>query len=112
MTAADEIREAVAHIRKVALAATPGPWLDLDKGDRIVHIPTEDRPHEYVVDEPLQANPANGAHIALWHPDVAELVANSLALVAERMTDRGFYPQPEFEAALAVARAINATKES
>lgn len=88
-TPSDTLRAAAARIREVAQAATPGPWVSLDAGDRIirdVEAPmrsyfvdgvrvTEEAAPEYVVDEPLIANPANGEHIALWHPLVAEAVA-------------------------------------
>jgi hypothetical protein len=81
-TPSDTLRAAAARIREVAQAATPGPWTDLDNGDRIVHFPSEDRPHEPVVDEPLIANPANGKQIEMWHPLVTDAVADLFTTLA------------------------------
>lgn len=106
-----EIRQAAQHIRDIAAKATPGPWLNLD-GDRIIRDPdataAEDDsdpcgagpPLEYVVDEPLYANPANGDHIALWDPPAALLVADLL----DKEADLG-----NTGPALLLAREINAT---
>lgn len=94
---AEELRRAAQHIRSVAGKATRGPWLNLDRGDRIIRHPdataAEDRsdpcgagpPLEYVVDEPLYANRDNGEHIALWDPPTALFVADLFAEEAEDM---------------------------
>lgn len=72
---ADELRQAASRIRAVAGAATPGAWINLDRGDRIIADNGGFGKPEYVVDEPLEANPDNGEHIALWDPPTALLVA-------------------------------------
>lgn len=95
---ADVLRQAVALIRETVAKATPGPWVNLDNGDRIIRalpagtdvLELEDSGSariEYVVDEPLIANPANGAHIVLMHPGVALAVAEMLEQVADDMDD-------------------------
>lgn len=85
-TPSETLRAAAARIREVASAATPGPWVDLDEGDRIINIPPADRMFEYVVDEPLLANPANGAHFVLWNPVTADAVADLFTTLA-RLVD-------------------------
>ena len=119
MTPSAELRAAAARIREVAGKATPGPWVSLGRGDRIVRDP-EFTPValDYVVDEPLEANPANGDHIALFDPIVAELVAEWLENEAGRHAHLGEqevsvwdrpYMTPEFVAAqpcIKLARAI------
>lgn len=68
MAPADELRQAARHIRDIAAKATPGPWLNLGDGDRIIRDPDatareddsdpcgEGPPLEYVVDELLVAD--------------------------------------------------------
>lgn len=97
------LRAAAQKIRDTADRATPGPWIDLDNGDRIVRDPevtaaeSDDdpcgagAPLEYVVDEPLYANPANGAHIVLWDPVVAEAVAVWLDEEADSAEEPSIY---------------------
>lgn len=131
MAPANELRQAAQHIRDLAGKATPGPWINLD-GDRIIRDPdataAEDDsdpcgagpPLEYVVDEPLYANPANGDHFVLWDPPVALLVADLLddeATEMDRMAKESIYGSGavsfvyevgEIAPILKLARAINA----
>lgn len=108
MAPADELRQAARHIRDIAAKATPGPWLNLGDGDRIIRDPDatareddsdpcgEGPPLEYVVDEPLFANPANGDHFVLWDPPTVLLVADLLddeATEMESMAERSIYGQ-------------------
>ena len=122
MTPAEELRQAAATIRQLAANATPGPWISDDQGDKIVRDPEATaRDHtddpcgegpelEYVVDEPLYANPANGLHIALWDPIIAALVADLLEGTAKTISGL-LIPAYAYEAIadqLAIARAIDA----
>lgn len=81
---ADQLRRAAAKIRETAQAAAPGPW----------HAHTTGRAggdHWYVTDadesiayihasdgEDEARRQPDAEHIALWSPDVAELVASAL----------------------------------
>jgi hypothetical protein len=87
MTPAEVLREAAKRIREVAGKATPGRWLNLDRGDRIISEPDAGGDFEYVLDEPLEANRDNGEHIAMWQPSVALLVADELEQQAEGWDD-------------------------
>lgn len=129
MTApAEELRAAAKKIRNIATKATPGPWVSLEHGDRIVRDPAvtwaeadddpcgEGAPLEYVIDEPLEYNRDNGDHIALWHPGVAELVAAWLDDEADMLrtasgrrmsTEQITAAEHWHRHGLAVARAIN-----
>lgn len=80
----DLMRRASAHIRQLAAAATPGPWLNLNRGDRVIRV----------------SHPGNADHIALWHPLVANAVADWLEQAAR-----------EENCAKAVAHANGATTE-
>lgn len=77
-TPAGELRAATATLR--ALIAdrqlTPGPWLSMDRGDRLLWDGpgAEDLPPRYVVDEPM-SNGANADYIAVMHPDVGAALA-------------------------------------
>lgn len=95
---ADELRQAAALIRATAGKATPGPWVDLYDGDRIVCADGKDGDFVYVVDEPLVSNPANGKHIALWHPGVAVIVADQLTRYADHMEYDAAAIYPEYGA--------------
>lgn len=110
MKPADELRTAAATLR--ALLAdrqlTPGPWLSMDRGDRVLWNGegAEDQPPMYVVDEPM-SNGANAAYIAAMHPGVGLALAqwlDSLAVINLRE-----HPGMGLDArhALAIARAIN-----
>src|SRR5690606_3236968 len=61
-TPADELRTAADKLRKLldAPELTPGPWLSLDHGDRMLYDGpgAEDEPPVYVIDEPM----SNGAN--------------------------------------------------
>jgi hypothetical protein len=119
-TPSETLRAAAARIREVAQAATPGPWVSLDNGDRIIRDAeqpmqsyfvdgsrvTEEGPPEYVVDEPLHTNPANGEHIALWHPLVAEAAAELLDSVAQDMEDNDGAPGYGWDEATSLARLV------
>lgn len=71
---ATELRAAVAHLRARLNnpELTPGPWLSMDHGDRLLWDGegADDLPPRYVVDEPM-SNGANADYIAVMHPDVA-----------------------------------------
>lgn len=115
LSPAEELRQAAARIREVAGNATPGPWLDLDDGDRIVRDPGDDfvSPVDYVVDEPLVSNPANGRHFELWDPIVAVLVATLLERWAWMVRlDPDLINRIGGDEALAIARAINGSADA
>ncbi len=78
---ADLLRRAAAKLREHASTPmlTPGPWVCLDRGDRIVHLDGDD--YEYVVDEPV-SNSANAELIALMDPIVVLAVAEWLDATA------------------------------
>jgi hypothetical protein len=86
-TAADELRAAARTLR--ALLAdrelTPGPWLSMDRGDRLLWNGegAEDQAPVYVVDEPM-SNGANADYIAVMHPDVGHALADWLDEEADR----------------------------
>ena len=78
---ADTIRRAIHLLRTHAEAATPGPWVSLGGGDRLIrqHDDVDDTDgFDYVVDEPM-SNSANAAYIALMNPLVAASLADWLA---------------------------------
>ncbi|MGW1998409.1 hypothetical protein [Embleya sp. NPDC001921] len=101
---ADTIRRAADLMRTRATAATRGPWLSMDGGDRLVHDPGHDLdPPEYVVDEPM-SNAANAEHIAGMDPLVAVAVAGLLEQLARVVDEHGFYGTPAAVLALDVAR--------
>lgn len=97
MTAVDTLRTAAAMIRERAQSATPGPWLDLNWGDRIIR--DHDGPVEYVVDEPM-SHAGNAWHIATWSPDRTLIVAELLDAIAQDAEDNaefdGFDPAVVF----------------
>lgn len=77
------LRRASKLMRERAHAATPGPWVSLDGGDRLIHDPGHDLdPPVYVVDEPM-SNAANAEHIAAMHPGVALALAGWLDAEAD-----------------------------
>lgn len=106
-TAADELRAAARTLR--ALLAdrelTPGPWLSMDRGDRLLWNGegAEDKAPVYVVDEPM-SNGANADYIAVMHPDVGTALVYWLEQAADAFAGQ---PVPDYDPALAVARAIN-----
>lgn len=114
LTPAQELRAAASKIGEAAGAATPGPWVNLDRGDRIVCANGKDGDFVYVVDEPLIANPDNGEHIAMWHPGMARLIGDWLESEAYGWDATlaafpGLDPNPEdlLRWPLRIARAIN-----
>jgi len=83
------VRRAAALMKQRAEAATPGPWISLDGGDRLMRDPGLDIDlvvPEYVVDEPM-SNAANAEHIAALHPLVATAVADAWEHQADDMAD-------------------------
>lgn len=99
---ADLLRRAAARIREVSGAASPGPW-DADvevRGDCVVWGPNgrfilnaQSEPHwiEFPEGWPTKRSVAfdvdrrDTQHIALWSPDVAELVADTMEAAASRV---------------------------
>ena len=98
---ADRLRRAAAKIRETAQAAYPGPWcwdenygesgdeglaLTNDAGDEVIgsynHHCCSFRYDPTVRDQ-------EKAHIALWSPDVAELVARVLGRTAASLHRHG-----------------------
>src|SRR5262245_30580428 len=75
------LRRAATRLREHAQAATPGPWDNLDDGDRLVHLDDNDG-FEHVIDEPI-SNAANAAYVALMHPPVALALADLLDEIAD-----------------------------
>ncbi|MCX5239758.1 DUF5565 family protein [Streptomyces prunicolor] len=85
---ADELRTAARKLR-ARLAdpeLTPGPWLSMDRGDRLLYDgPGADtQPPVYVVDEPM-SNGANADYIATMHPGVGHALARLFAETADHM---------------------------
>lgn len=71
------VRRAAQQLQDLAVAATPGPWVSLDNGDRLVHDPGHDLDKPvYVVDEPM-SNSVNAEYIAALHPIVAVRIAEA-----------------------------------
>lgn len=81
------VRRAALLMQERAYAATIGPWVSLDGGDRLIHDPGHDLDKPiYVVDEPM-SNAANTEHIAALDPVVADLVADAWRHIADDMCD-------------------------
>ena len=111
-TPADELRTAADRLRKLldAPELTPGPWLSLDHGDRMLYDGpgAEDQPPIYVIDEPM-SNGANADYIEAMHPGVGAALADWLeSWTGIDLYEAGSLPE-DARHALAVARAINAT---
>ncbi|MEV6737914.1 hypothetical protein AB0N14_13665 [Streptomyces sp. NPDC051104] len=109
-TPADELRAAAEKLRAIATHpdVTPGPWLCLDGGDRIIHDGPgiEFGPADYVVDEPV-SNSANAELIAAMHPGVGAALADWLTATAD-FCDFNVTTPTHVVRALALARRINA----
>jgi len=83
---ADLLRRAAAKIRETAQAATPGPWVVDHDADAQIAFPGRQSHKENVLPEVVSyqgidggiSSASNVDHIALWSPDVAELVARVL----------------------------------
>lgn len=110
-TPAALLRQAADKLRQLATAEgiTPGPWLSMDGGDRLLWDGpgAELLPPRYVVDEPM-SNGANAALIATLHPGVAVALAAWLESEAQRL---GASTHPDWQEtvaphAVAVARAV------
>lgn len=115
MSAREELLAAARRLRETASAATPGPWEDCsdpdggawpryvigspapgsDRGEEVLRV------HESIADQVVTRD--DTAWIALAHPGLAEPLAAWLEGVATSGTATS--------AALAVARAINGTRE-
>lgn len=108
----DLLRRAAAKIRDAASTADPGPWASdgLDpNGNYYVHDVPDATPAGYfgvnVIAE--NAHEDNANHIALWSPDVAELVADVLDETAEAIDFHGVADiDVAFGSELALARRI------
>lgn len=120
-TPADELRAAAEKLRALATAATPGPWRDHDThlgqyGYAATVLSGEGNDTDLRAwlpsmsqtpwDETRNAWP-DAAYIAAMHPGVGALVAAWLDSAAEDAEQIGADHR-----ALAVARAINGTKET
>jgi hypothetical protein len=108
ITPDQEIRAAITKLR-ARLAdpeLTPGPWLSMDQGDRVLWggEGAEDQPPVYVVDEPM-SNGANADYIAAMDPNVGKALVGWLEVEEFRVLHNG--RGPDLHHALAVARAIN-----
>jgi hypothetical protein len=112
MTPAQELRAAAAKIRDAKHWASPGPWVAYtDEVCTDWHPSSEAyRQINRDIDVAHDTGPGNAAHIALWHPGVAELVAVILdagAGVAEDEGAIGTDIEVLLGEELALARAIN-----
>ncbi|KOU67803.1 hypothetical protein ADK57_16035, partial [Streptomyces sp. MMG1533] len=109
-TPAEEIRTAAEKLRELLAAPglTPGPWLSLDHGDRLLYDGpgAEDQPPVYVVDEPM-SNGANADWIEAMHPGVGNLLAKWLDSWGVIDLSEHAAMQEDARHALAIARAIN-----
>lgn len=119
MTAVAELRAAADKIRARAEVATPGPW-KADHREYPEIIYGGPRESDAVVSgsrwnggASVFDNNNDAYHIALWHPGIAELVAQILAAaasVAEEEAPHGTNIEVVLREELALARAINATE--
>lgn len=114
-TPADELHAAARTLRSLLADPhlTPGPWLSMDRGDRLLWDGegAEDQQPVYVVDEPM-SNGANADYIAVLHPDVAHGLADWLETEAQTWAGDEIHYRCSpgtctLDAALAVARQIN-----
>ncbi|MGS2641711.1 hypothetical protein [Streptosporangium sp. G12] len=113
MTPVEELRAAAAKLRETAGNATPGPWMSMDDGDRLVAPIVENdgtvSPFgmDNVVCEPMGGE--NAAWMALVHPGLAEPLAELMEESA-RQADMNEHRAPrhrrDLTQALAVAHVI------
>lgn len=117
---AQELRAAASKIRETATRAMPGPW-QLDgpywhndtygNGQDPGMVSAGNARRAVAVASPLHPETEfNMPHIALWHPGVADAVADwlvSAAAIAEQGKDPSCVHRPVPYAALRLARAIN-----
>lgn len=114
MTPAEELRTAAQTLRE-RLAdpeLTPGPWLSLDHGDRLLYDgpDAESKPPVYVVDEPM-SNGANALWIETMHPGVGTALADWLEWEADTASRTAWAPiNISQDRALAVARQLLGTE--
>lgn len=115
---AAELREAAKRLRKLATAATPGPWSVTEQhgrdiadeawSDVRVSSPAGDVAITYLSNV-IEGGDENEAYIASMHPAVALAVADWL----DRFADLLYcYGPAEFDHALAIARAFLGTGET
>lgn len=114
---AQELRAAASKIREAFKYASPGPWMaytdevctDWDPSSEAYQQINRD------VDVAKRTGPGNAEHIALWHPGIAELVAEvieAVASVAEEETWLGTNIEVVLAEELKLARAINGEVQS
>jgi hypothetical protein len=109
------LHAAAARLRQLAGAPglTPGPWLSLDGGDRLLYDGTgaQDEPPVYVANEPM-SSAANAEWIAAMHPGVGPVLARVFDVWA-RMgeLDADLLNRIGGEETLAVARAITSKEQ-
>lgn len=131
MTPAEEIRAAAAKIRTLASEATPAPWTQRwDHQELQVHGPDQEYPYSVVewtyavatvepqaTEQRAECDTADADWIATMHPGVGEklarwLEATVVEVVAAEGTEYALHTGggmfAGWDAALAVARAINA----
>ena len=112
LTSAAELAAAAQKLRKLAEAATPGPWVDEVSPVHGFRVGTADRAAwvaftgDYA-DEPEESGP-DAAWIAALHPGVGLALAGWLREVAQRVERVPSHAtdEPEARYALAVARAV------
>jgi hypothetical protein len=114
---ADELRQASGEMRRLAEAATPGPWRHTERGieagdydDVIVGGPVSCMSYCYGGSSTLDGDriDLDGDHIRSWHPAVALAVADWLDRFADLYSSGGTL-QDERDLADAVARAFLGT---
>lgn len=106
---ADELRQASGEMRRLAEAATPGPWVVITDHHRALGVREvsvwSESDKRYVTEDVFTAGNspflANANHVASWNPGVAMAVAAWLDSVVER----GEAEMEEGQQAAAVARA-------
>lgn len=97
-TPSETLRAAAAHIRAIADKATDGGWSHEHDGGHIIHGPDSTIAEaEYGPD---------GAHIALWDPDVARATSLVLDVIAQDMEDNDGAPGYAWAEAAGLAALI------
>ncbi|MFI1165606.1 hypothetical protein ACH4UM_18820 [Streptomyces sp. NPDC020801] len=108
-TPADELRTAAAKLRRLADAATPGPWQQTGIGDYGWTV-SFSRPGVGVEAEDSDQGRVDANYIAAMHPGVGAEIVKWLDIAteyAERWQPDAQTNSPFRLGALAVARAIN-----
>lgn len=114
MTPADELRAAAQKIRDIADRASPGPWrskpdghgttIEASEGHDVAYLAScTDHPGRRIWD---------ARQIALWNPQVTELIGAWLGWIADDETEYAGLPKTpararELATGLGIARAIN-----